>query len=322
LKALNYPDADVEASACPSCDAPNSINTLNCAQCDASLIVGRLESLGSGYVSAGHVFALRARDYTVGTQVSHDIILPNKTMPLPLVNVRYHENGYVIEYNQRRPVSINDEPVTRDTRLEDGDVLSVGKESFTYRIDELDASVTIAYNLADRYYTVLNMLMLINRAEDPLSVFELTLEAVLRLTNMTRGTVFAVSSNAAGQPILNVAITMSRKGKEFIPESQQVEISRSILADSLHIGASIVVDDTSVAILENSPSIRDLRLGSIVCVPIRPAQYVGTRKEYSHEQCLAIVYADSNNPLAELPPNCEALLNLLGANAGGILMRM
>jgi hypothetical protein len=322
LKALNYPQADVEAIECPSCHAPNSINTLRCVECQGSLIVGRLESLGSGYVSAGHIFALRARDYTIGTQVSHDIILPNKTMPLPLVKMRYHEAGYVIEYDPRRPVGVNGEQITRDVRLEDGDLLKVGTEGFTYRSDELDASVTAAFSLADRYYTVLNMLMLINRAETPMAVFELTLEAVLRLTNMTRGTVFAVSSNAAGQPILNVAVTMSRKGKDFIPETQQVEISRSILADSLHIGASIVVDDTSVAILENSPSIRDLKLGSIVCVPIRPPQFIGTTKGYTHEQCLAIVYADSNNPLAELPPNCEALLNLLGTNAGTILLRM
>jgi hypothetical protein len=293
--------------ACPQCQKPNLDEMFTCRFCGAGLVIGKLVSRGKGLIPSGHIFALKSKDYVIGTMLAYDYVIPTKILPPPTLTISmYNDDSFVVRHDPAQfATMINDRPVVRDHILAEGDILKFGTDEFEYKQEHVVAPQEDPRILVDKYMMLLGVIQRFQQAESIEALCRLAIEVVMRFTHTSRGIFFLLDEDEDGAALLRQTASLAQDDSGLITESEAKEISQTLLSRSLLMGNAIVIDDMNESV--SSESVIDLNLRSLVCVPIK---LLSEGEEYDPSKCLAVIYADSNDPLLEIPLNAEPLLNM------------
>ncbi len=294
---------------CLFCEAVNAEDAYYCSNCERSLIVGKLTSLGTGILTKGFVWELRPTNHTMGRNIGNDFVIPSNLIAANQLKINFEKNGFTIEdVGGRSNVLIDGKEVTGPTRLHDGCRLQVGVEEFTYTFsmptnekvtkvpDPLAAQLQLMLGIISEFHASLNLQEVLDNAVD----------AVLRLTRTRRGYCFLVETTTEGATELREVAARQSGGKPLQTEdSDEYTISQSIVSQVLSGNGSVIVED-AMAQQVNTDTIRKFKLKSIVCLPL-----MTFNQKTGQKHVMGIIYADSVMPTGELPKHCKSTLQML-----------
>ena len=79
---------------CPRCKALNQPNADSCNDCDSSLLVGKLTSVGMGVLPKGLVWELRPGDLSLGRNIANDFVIPSNLLAGEQLRFVYRAEGF------------------------------------------------------------------------------------------------------------------------------------------------------------------------------------------------------------------------------------
>ncbi len=294
---------------CLFCRTANPEDSFFCNNCQRSLIVGKLTSLGTGVLTKGFVWELRPTNQTMGRNIGNDFVIPSNLVAGEQLHITFRENHFVIkDVSNRGNCLIDGEPLTDETSLKDGSTIKVGVEEFAYKfIKPSSEKVTkIPDPLASQLQLVLGIISEFHASLNLQEVLDNAIDAVLRLTRTKRGYCFMVDETPDGALELREVGARQAGGKTLKEDDgEQYSISQSIIQQVLSGSASVIVED-ALAQNINTDTIRKFKLKSIVCVPL-----VTYNQRTGQKQTMGIIYADSLMPSGELPKHSRSTLQML-----------
>ena len=314
---------------CPVCKQACRNDDFRCSDCESAVVVGELVSEGTGSIPHGHAFALRGRDYVIGRSLNSDYVVPDEELPNEILELRYLEpDRFALVFDRDQGlVSINERSAQWNYRLNDGDVLQFGAESFVYRLEAVqpDGSSEELDRLrrtVERHRLLTRVIQSLFNADDFRTFCMRAIKAVIRLTELDRAVFFLVEEGAEGDSYLRqiCSVTLEDDGK--IDETDILRVSQDILGKALHTGSTVIVQDTGEEV-DRSRSVLAMDLRSLVCIPITvPRQTLPEdERAYQPAYCLGMIYADSHDPLAELPSDSQEFLSLVASTMSSVILQ-
>ncbi|RMD78649.1 MAG: GAF domain-containing protein [Lentisphaerae bacterium] len=294
---------------CLYCDTINSEDAYYCSNCERSLIVGKLTSLGTGVLTKGFTYELRPTSHTLGRNIGNDFVIPSNLIMAQHLKLEYSEKGFtVINLTDRGNIFVNDEVVTDRKLLPNGALLKVGVEEFRYEFtpptgekvtkvpDPVTAQLQLMLGIISEFHASMSLQEVLDNAVD----------AVLRLTRTRRGYCFLVEETSDGATELREVSAREAGGKQLVPdESEEYTISQSIISQVLSGNGSVIIED-AMAQQVDTETIRRFKLKSIVCLPL--CTYSAKTGE---KHVMGIIYADHVMPTGTLPKHCRSTLQML-----------
>jgi hypothetical protein len=120
---------------CPYCETKEIENSTSCPSCQRSLVVGQLESLGTGVLPKGTVWDLLPMLLKVGRdKAKNDFVIDSNLVGKRHADFRFGERGFVLK-NATPDVQclVNGRPVTKDgMSVASGDRVKIGVEDFAF----------------------------------------------------------------------------------------------------------------------------------------------------------------------------------------------
>lgn len=294
---------------CLFCHATNPEDAYYCSNCERSLIVGKLTSLGTGVLTKGFVWELRPRHHTMGRNIGNDFVIPSNLIAASQLRFEFHRNGFrLIDLSDRGNLFVNGNIVTEEVPLPNGANIQVGVEEFVYEWltpskekvtkvpDPLAAQLQLMLGIISEFHASLNLQEVLDNAVD----------AVLRLTRTRRGYCFLVDETTDGATELREVASRQTGGRALVPDqNEEYTISQSVVSQVLSGNGSVIVED-AMAQQVNTDTIRKFKLKSIVCLPL-----VTYNQKTGQKYVMGIIYADSIMPTGELPRHCQSTLQML-----------
>ncbi|MCJ8328899.1 MAG: FHA domain-containing protein [Lentisphaeria bacterium] len=294
---------------CPFCQATNPRDGYICDNCERSLIVGKLTSLGRGVLTKGLVWDLRPCSHTMGRNIGNDFVVPSNLISGKHMQFVYR-NGkfYVEDTSERGNCFVNDAQVENELGLQNACTLRVGVEEFLFTQVKLDSNkvTKVPDPLAGQLQLMLGIISEFHASLNLQEVVDNAVDAVLRLTHTNRGYAFLVEETPDGEMDLREVSARESGGKILSQgESNEYTISQSIIQQVLQGNGSIIIEDAMQQNV-NTDTIRKFKLKSIICLPLVTYNYRTGQK-----QVMGIIYADSLMPTGELPKHCRSTLQML-----------
>jgi len=223
---------------------------------------------------------LEKPEVTIGRSRQNDFYLEDPSVSRFHAKIRITPDGYVIEDNgSLHGTQVNGQQVT-SRLLNDNDLIDVG----TYRFRFVQSQVargdptSLAMQQIDHLQLLLEVTKLINSSLDLKDVLEHVIDAVIRVTRAERG--FLMTINPNDELEFRVARNLDRTALE----ADGVAVSFSVVEQVRKTGIPVVVSDTlSTAASNRSPSVVELGLRSIMCVPFT-----------TRERLAGLIYVDSH----------------------------
>ena len=314
---------------CPVCGTVTRNDDFRCRECGSATVVGEFVSQGTGAIPRGHTFALRARDYVLGRSMNADYVIPDEELPNEVLELRHIEpDRFAIAFERGgEVVQVNQEPCVWNYRLEDGDVVQFGAETFVYRLEAAQPDgdteeIDRLRRTLDRHRMVNRVIQSLFNAEDFHTLCMRALRATLRVTHLDRAVFFLVEDAGDGESFLRQIVACTRETDGRIDETEILRVSQDILGKALENGDTVVVEDTGREI-DRSRSVVALELRSLVCIPvIVPRQTLPKdEQDYRPAYCLGMIYADSIDPMGEMPEDCSEFLSLLANTLSFVILQ-
>lgn len=295
---------------CLFCRTSNSPDAYFCANCERSLVVAKLTSMGTGVLTKGFVWEFRPKTLTMGRNIGNDFVIPSNLIAGEQLRFNFRSNGFtVVDTSDRGNCDVNDEKISSETTIKNGDVLRVGIEEFIYNYtppsgekvtkipDPTAGQLQLMLGIISEFHASLNLQEVLNNAVD----------AVLRLTRTRRGYCFMIEESEAGDSELREVASRVAGGKplQANEEEEGYSISQSIIQQVMEANGSIIIED-AMAQKVNTETIRRFKLKSIVCLPLMTFNQKTGRKHV-----MGVIYADSPLPTGELPKHCQPTLQML-----------
>ena len=294
---------------CVFCRTTNSSEAYYCANCQRSLIVGKLTSMGTGVLTKGLVWDLRPGRQTLGRDIDNDFVIPSNLVAGKQLEFVYREGSFSVnDLSSRGNCLLNGEPLVEETALTKDTRIKVGVDEFAFdpikpadekvkKIpDPLAAQLQLVLGIISEFHASMNLQEVINNAID----------AVLRLTRTKRGYCFLVEPTATGAMELREVGAREAGGKALADDdSEEYSISQSIIQQVLAGSPSVIIEDALSQNI-NTETIRRFKLKSIVCVPL-----VTYDTDTSERRTMGVIYADSVMPSGELPKHAQTTLQML-----------
>ncbi|MFM1550515.1 MAG: GAF domain-containing protein [Lentisphaeria bacterium] len=294
--------------ACPQCKAINQPDAENCNDCDSSLLVGKLTSLGIGVLPKGFVWEMRPGDLSLGRNIANDFVIPSNLIAGEQLRFVYQEKGFsLLDVENKSRCSVGGRVITDTTKLRDGVTIKVGVEEFLFnwlgdnvqeisRVDPLANHLQLMLGVISEFHTSLNLQEVFNNAVD----------AVVRLTHTKRGYAFLVDANPDGEMELREVAARRTGGKALAEEdSSGYTISQSIIAQVVSGDEPIVIEDAGAQQVRTDTMLK-FKLISVVCLPL-----VTFNHRTGKKRVMGVIYCDSPMPTGELPKHCRPTLQML-----------
>lgn len=295
---------------CPYCRANNAPDALFCSNCEQSLIVGKLTSLGTGVLTKGYVWELRPTDQYLGRQVSNDFVVPSNMLAARQLRLSYQNHGFLLTDVANNGIcSVNDYHVQIDTPIYDGDTLRVGDETFLYNLQAGQENDLPQYldPLAAQLQTMLATVSELHCSLNMQETLDNAVDSVLRLTNTQRGFVFFVDLDERGDVELR-EMSARAQGARALPDewnAERLSVNQAVIRQVIAGDGQVLIED-AMSQQVTAETIRRFRLRSLVCMPL--AIY---SERSGRPHVLGVLYADSPEPTGELPKNCRQSLQML-----------
>lgn len=294
---------------CLFCRTPNSPDAFFCGNCERSLVVGTLTSLGTGVMTKGFVWELRPKELSVGRQVASDLVIPTNLIANQQLRLSFREDGFIASDDDATgDCAINDEVVTRDSPLYDGDTLTIGPEQFLYnfRLPSDEPVTQLPDPITQQMQLILGIISEFHASLNVQEVIDNAVDAVVRLSRMQRGYAFFVDADERGNVELR-QVSGRGAGASNLPEAVKNEftVSQSTLRQVLNGNGSILVEDAGAQNLDTA-TVRKFKLQSLVCLPLMTFD-----ERTAKRKVMGIIYADSARPAGGLPQHCMPALQML-----------
>ena len=294
---------------CLYCHTANPADAVFCSNCERSLVVGRLTSLGTGVLTKGFMWDMRPTIQTLGRNIGNDFVIPSNLIAGEQLRFIFRDGGFVlVDVSKRGNCMVDGKPITDETPLRTNCTIKVGVEEFVYNaIKPTGEKVTkVPDPLANQLQLMLGVISEFHASLNLQEVLDNAVDAVLRLTRTKRGYCFMVEETPDGAMELREVAARQAGGKPLTDDaSQEYSISQSVIQRALSGNASIIVDDAMAQSI-NTDTIRRFKLKSIVCVPLRTFSRTG-----GQNRVLGLIYADSLLPSGVLPRHSQASLQML-----------
>ena len=295
---------------CLFCRTTNAADAFFCSNCERSLIVGRLTSLGTGVLTKGFVWELRPTNLTLGRNIGNDFVIPSNLIAGEQLHFIFRDRGFVVQdVSKRSNCFIDSRLVTEETLLPDGCTLKVGVEEFIYNFIQpaREKVTTVRDPLAGQLQLMLGIISEFHASLNLQEVLDNAVDAALRLTRTKRGYCFLVEEKPDGATELREVSARQAGGRALQQQEGDKEytISQSIIQQVLAGNASVIVED-ALAQKINTETIRKFKLKSIICLPL-----VTYSQKSGQKHVMGIIYADSLMPTGELPKHSRPTLQML-----------
>lgn len=293
---------------CPQCKALNQPDADSCNDCDSSLLVGKLTSLGIGVLPKGFVWEMRPGDLSLGRNIANDFVIPSNLIAGEQLRFVYHGKGFsLLDVEQKSRCTVGGRTINDATKLRDGITIKVGVEEFLFnwsgndvrevpRVDPLANHLQLMLGVISEFHTSLNLQEVFNNAVD----------AVVRLTHTKRGYAFLVEVRADGEMELVEVAARRTGGKALTDEDPSgYTISQSIISQVVSGDEPIVIEDAGAQQVRTD-TMRKFKLISVVCLPL-----VTFNHRTGKKRVMGVIYCDSPMPTGELPKHCRPTLQML-----------
>ncbi|MBN1759520.1 MAG: sigma 54-interacting transcriptional regulator [Chitinispirillaceae bacterium] len=240
-----------------------------------------------------HDIVLRTRLFCIGSGTDNDLVVAGKNVPTLAVKIEPDGNGYHCSSGSGKPVIINGKKV-RSAVLSCGDILTVGSEQLLFKEDT-------ASQPGNEDKVVENLKRFIDAVGKERELHPLLKNLLRILLELTGGTdCFLFTLEPDGSPQL-----FESSGNEHATERFSDTIVQKVLTTKEGICISNALADPA---FRNAHSIADLKLHSVLCVPMLTAgNFVG------------LVYIGSANPGVSFTQENLSVV-LLYASIAGMLI--
>jgi hypothetical protein len=296
---------------CPFCHAANAPDVSVCANCQRSLVVGKLTSLGTGVLPKGFVWEMRPATITLGRHIGCDFVIPSNLIAGDQLRFEFTGSGFTVrDLEGRGRCFVEDEVIDGEQPIEHHNRLRVGVEEFLYTYiapsdervtkipDPLAAALQLTLGIISEFHASLNIQELVDNA----------LDAILRLTRTKRAYAFLVEEPDEGEMELREIAARAPGGKALDSQAGEEEeegISHSLVREVLS-GSELVIIEDAAAQKVSSDTVSRLKLRTIICAPL-----VTYDPQTGKKRVMGVLYADSLRPVGELPPHCRPTLQML-----------
>ena len=125
-----------------------------------------------------------------------------------------------------------------------------------------------------------------------------------------------------GESYLRQIVACTREHDGRIDETEIIRVSQDILKKALQNGDTVVVEDTGREI-DRSRSVVALELRSLVCIPVTVPRQTLPKEEQAYQPayCLGMIYADSIDPMGEMPDDCTEFLSLVANTLSFVILQ-
>ncbi len=293
---------------CPQCKAMNQPDADSCNDCDSSLLVGKLTSLGMGVLPKGFVWEMRPGDLSLGRNIANDFVIPSNLIAGEQLQFVYHGKGFsLLDVEHKSRCTVGGRTVSDKTKLRDGVTIKVGVEEFLFnwsgdearevtRVDPFANHLQLMLGVVSEFHTSLNLQEVFNNAVD----------AVVRLTHTKRGYAFLVDVSPDGEMELREVAARRAGGKALTDDDPSgYTISQSIISQVVSGDEPIVIEDAGAQQVRTD-TMRKFKLISVVCLPL-----VTFNHRTGKKRVMGVIYCDSPMPTGELPKHCRPTLQML-----------
>jgi len=298
----------MEDITCPQCKTLNQPDADSCNDCDSSLLVGKLTSLGIGVLPKGFVWEMRPGDLSLGRNIANDFVIPSNLIAGEQLRFVYQGKGFsLLDVEQKSRCTVGGRTINDATKLRDGVTIKVGVEEFLFnwsgadarevpRVDPLANHLQLMLGVISEFHTSLNLQEVFNNAVD----------AVVRLTHTKRGYAFLVDVRADGEMELVEVAARRTGGKALADEDPSgYTISQSIISQVVSGDEPIVIEDAGAQQVRTDTMLK-FKLISVVCLPL-----VTFNHRTGKKRVMGVIYCDSPMPTGELPKHCRPTLQML-----------
>ena len=239
------------------------------------------------------VFQLRNRLFCIGSDPDSDVVVKGRSVPPVAVKIEPFEGGYRSSGADGTAVTVNGKKVGF-ARLVPGDTITVGKAQFRF-----DAAPQTAHGEQQGLTGGLLKLIATIGRERELSPLLKKLLRILR--ELSGGTdVFLFKLDGDGRPQIFESSVPGETGERFSDTIVQTVLSRK---EGICISNALA--DPS---FRNAGSIADLKLQSVLCVPMMTAG-----------RCVGLVYIGSSSPAVSFTPRDLSTVTLYASIAGMLI---
>lgn len=298
---------------CLFCRASNTPDAYFCSNCERSLVVAKLTSLGTGVLTKGFVWEMRPKEITLGRNIGNDFVIPSNLIAGEQLRFNFRGDGFTVrDVSGRGNCALNDATLADETPLSNGNVLRVGVEEFVYNYTKPSAEkvTKIPDPTAGQLQLMLGIISEFHASLNLQEVLDNAVDAVLRLTRTQRGYCFMIDETESGDAELREVAARKSGGKPMHDGRNEdgdegYTISQSMIQQVMESSGAIVVED-AMAQNVNTETVRKFKLKSIICVPMMTYNSRSGRKHV-----MGVIYCDSPNPTGELPKHCLPTLQML-----------
>ena len=222
---------------------------------------------------------LTKTETTIGRSRTSDLYLEDPSVSRLHAWIRVRDGAYVIEDNRSlHGTKVNGIRVDSQ-RLAHNDVIELGIYELKFVDSTSSESTTIPGRWdVDRMQLLLNVTRSINSSLALREVLEHVIHAVIQVTRAERGFLMTLSSNG------ELEFRVGRNCDRTAVETDGLSVSLSIIERVRRSGSSVVfsdIQDASESI--HSPSIIELGLRSVMCVPLK-----------TNDRLIGLIYVDSH----------------------------
>lgn len=304
---------------CLFCDAPNSPEAYYCGNCERSLVVGKLASLGTGVLPKGFTWDLRPKEMSLGRNIANDFVIPsNHLAPVQLKFIYRDKAFWVQQMTPQGESKLNSAVITGELALSHGDILKVGEDelAYSYTPPTEERVIRVPDPTAAQLQLTLGIITGLHASASLQEVLNDAVDSVLRITHTQRGYVFLLEKAENGEvEIVEVAARAGGKNLPERPAEQDYKISRSVIEKVLAAGTSVLIEDSHERGV-GSETMHRFSLRSVVCLPLATFSHATGAREV-----IGVVYCDSPRPAGALPKHCRTALPLLADVITSLVLR-
>ena len=216
----------------------------------------------------------------VGRDPANDLVLEDPRVSSRHARVQWQSSRWtVVDLSSKNGTFVNGMPV-EDTPLSDEDWISFGGLISRFELLSADEVRSLETERTRRWETTADLRDRLAGEREPRGVLRRLLESVLDVTGADRGMVLLLGP--AGELQAEIAAGFEEDG----PAAEEFRGSLTAVAQAIETGRPVVASDArGDAVLGKRPSIVELDIRALACVPLRV-----------EDRTLGVVYVDGRRP--------------------------
>ncbi|MBN1350919.1 SpoIIE family protein phosphatase [candidate division KSB1 bacterium] len=280
---------------CPRCQFENGEDAFFCMKCGEKLYIAVLQRKDA--VGIEDTYYLLPIPYTIGRDPGNQIVLADSKVSRKHARIIYENNHFVIsDLGSKNGVIVNGE-IVNQVDLNDGDFVQIGEDKYLFKNEAILQRPGLIVE-DQTLGPILRVLARINQTfHSPSSMEEtlnLILDCVMELTRFQHGFLFVYDES--GMTKHEFTRNMSDPGFDDISSSYSATaVDKAIKSGRIVFEKNTLKSED----FRNQKSIINLRLMSLICIPIVSMHHNPTSEygvKVGERTILGVIYVDNQSP--------------------------